>query len=164
MAGSVKVGRSEEGLDGVDRKILRELQNDARLSNVELARRVALSATPCVERVRRLERLGYISGYHARLDPARLGAGLTVFVQVQLDRTTSDVFDQFARAVRTLSQVVECHMVAGGFDYLIKLRVADMEAYRKLLGDELTLLPGVLQTHTYLAMEEVVDRQSVPVG
>jgi Lrp/AsnC family leucine-responsive transcriptional regulator len=151
-------------LDGVDRKILRELQNDARLSNVELARRVALSATPCVERVRRLERLGYISGYHARLDPARLGAGLTVFVQVQLDRTTSDVFDQFARAVRTLSQVVECHMVAGGFDYLIKLRVADMEAYRKLLGDELTLLPGVLQTHTYLAMEEVVDRQSVPVG
>jgi len=152
---AVKVTDDGAELDAIDRRILRELQREGRVSNVELSRRVALSPTPCLERVRRLERSGFITGYHAHLDPAKLGAGLTVFVQILLDRTTPDVFEQFARTVRELPQVVECHMVAGGFDYLLKLRLADMQAYRACLGDELTTLPGVLQTHTYMVMEQV---------
>jgi len=105
--------------------------------------------------VRRLERLGYIRGYSAHLDPHKLGAHLLAFVEIRLDRTTPDVFDRFKEAVARLAEVQECHMVAGGFDYLVKLRVADMEAYRRILGEGIAALPGVEQTHTYFVMEEV---------
>lgn len=151
-------------LDRIDRRILRLLQEFGRLSNVELAKAVNLSPTPCLERVRRLERGGYITGYCAQLDPARLDAGLMVLVQVTLDRTTSNVFEAFRTAILGIPQVLECLMVAGGFDYLIKVRVADMPAYRTLLGDRLATLPGVLQTHTYVVMEEVKDTRLLPVG
>jgi len=142
-------------MDRLDRKILELLQQDGRLSHAELARRVHLSPTPCMERVRRLERLGYIRGYAAHLDPQRLGARLLAFVEIRLDRTTPEVFERFKRAIVELEEVQECHMVAGGFDYLVKLRVADMEAYRRILGERITALPGVEQTHTYFVMEEV---------
>jgi len=142
-------------MDRLDLKILDLLQQDGRLPYAELARRVSLSPTPCVERVRRLEREGYIREYAAHLDPAKLGASLLAFVEIRLDRTTPEVFDRFRQAVQTLPEIQECHMVAGGFDYLIKLRVADMQAYRRILGERLTALPGVEQTHTYFVMEEV---------
>jgi Lrp/AsnC family leucine-responsive transcriptional regulator len=150
-------------LDRTDRRILALLQEFGRLSNVELAKAVNLSPTPCLERVRRLERSGYITGYCAQLDPTRLDAGLMVLVQVTLDRTTSNVFEAFRAAVLQIPQVLECLMVAGGFDYLIKVRVADMPAYRALLGDKLAALPGVLQTHTYVVMEEVKDTRLLPI-
>jgi Lrp/AsnC family leucine-responsive transcriptional regulator len=142
-------------MDRLDQKILEILQDDGRISFAGLARRVHLSPTPCVERVRRLERLGFICGYAAHLDPHKLGARLLAFVEIRLDRTTPDVFDRFKQAVAELREVQECHMVAGGFDYLVKLRVADMEAYRRILGERIAALPGVEQTHTYFVMEEV---------
>lgn len=149
--------------DRLDAKILGVLQKEGRLSFAELARRIHLSATPCVERVRRLERLGYIRGYAAHLDPQRLGAGLLAFVEIRLDRTTPEVFDRFKRAVIELEEVQECHMVAGGFDYLVKLRVTDMAAYRRILGERITALPGVEQTHTYFVMEEVKSTHAIAI-
>ncbi|MBS0396137.1 MAG: Lrp/AsnC ligand binding domain-containing protein [Proteobacteria bacterium] len=149
-------------LDRIDRRLLALLQDDGRLSIAELARRVHLSPTPCFERVRRLEREGYIRGYHADLDPARLGAGLIAFVEVQLDRTTPDVFNRFRDGVTELAPVQECHMVAGGFDYLLKVRTADMAAYRRFLED-LAALAGVEQTHTYVVMEEVKSTRALPL-
>jgi len=149
--------------DRIDRRILRALQGEGRLSNVELARRVGLSATPCLERVRRLERAGYIAGYRAVLDPQKLDAALLAFVQVTLDRTTPDAFEQFRAAVIARPEVLECHMVAGGFDYLLKVRVRDMAAYRRFLGETLTAIGGIAQTHTYVVMEEVKSDAPLPV-
>ena len=149
-------------LDRIDRQILALLQTDGRLSVAELARQVHLSATPCLERLRRLERDGYIRGYAADLDPGKLGAGLIAFVEVQLDRTTPDVFNRFRDGVMGLTPVQECHMVAGGFDYLLKVRTADMGAYRRFLED-LAALTGIEQTHTYVVMEEVKSTRAIPI-
>lgn len=149
--------------DRIDRKILRELQADGRLSNVELARRVGLSPTPCLERVRRLERDGYILGYHAALNPMKLNAALVAFVEVSLDRTTTRALERFREAVERIDEVMECHMVAGGFDYLIKIRLSDMTAYRQFLGEKLAAIDGVSQTHTYVVMEEVKSTTALPI-
>ena len=151
-------------LDRIDRRILGALQQDGRLSNVELARRVGLSPTPCLERVRRLERAGYIIGYRAALSPQKLDAALLAFVQVTLDRTTPDAFEQFRAAVVARPELLECHMVAGGFDYLLKVRVRDMTAYRHFLGETLTSIGGISQTHTYVVMEEVKSDGLLPVS
>ena len=153
-------------LDRIDLKILQVLQADGRLSNLKLAEAVALSPTAVLARVQRLTREGYILGYEARLNPALLGAGLLVFVEVMLDRTTPNVFDQFKAAVQVHPQILECHMVAGGFDYLLKTRVADMEAYRNFAGTVLWQLPGVRETRTYAVMEEVKNssRLHIPAG
>ncbi|WP_025672820.1 leucine-responsive transcriptional regulator Lrp [Salinivibrio socompensis] len=142
-------------LDRIDRNILNELQKDGRVSNVELSKRVGLSPTPCLERVRRLERQGYILGYTAQLNPQYLDASLLVFVEITLNRGAPDVFEQFNKAVQTLEDIQECSLVSGDFDYLLKTRVADMSAYRKLLGETLLRLPGVNDTRTYVVMEEV---------
>ena len=150
-------------MDRIDRKILKELQEEGRLTNVELAKRVNLSPTPCLERVRRLEKTGIIQGYAARLNPSALEAGLTVFVQVTLNRTTTDVFDDFKRAALQEPGIAECHMVAGGFDYLIKVRVRDMDAFRQFLEAKINALPGVSSTTTYVAMETVKEGDAVPV-
>lgn len=150
-------------LDKIDRRILRELQRDGRLANVELAKRVGLSPTPCLERVKKLEDEGYIRGYHAHLDPVRLGAGLLVFVEIRLLRTATDVFDEFKRAVVVLPQVLECHLVSGDFDYLIKARVPDMAAYRRLLGETLLTLPHVSGSRSYAVMEEVKETLELEV-
>jgi Lrp/AsnC family leucine-responsive transcriptional regulator len=104
-----------------------------------------------------------ITGYAALLDPAKVDRALLIFVEVLLDRTTSDVFDAFAEAVRQSPQILECHMVAGGFDYLIKARVRDMNAYRAFLGDILVRMPGVRETRTYAVLEEVKHSAVLPV-
>jgi Lrp/AsnC family leucine-responsive transcriptional regulator len=154
----------DRGLDQIDVAILRELQREARITNVELARRVNLSPTPCLERTRRLERAGYIQGYVAVLDPQMLGLGLTVFIEVELDRTTPDVFDDFKEAVSQRSEVLECHLIAGGFDYLVKAVLSDMSAYRDFLGRVLVSMPGVKATHTYVVMEQVKASHTLPVA
>ena len=152
-----------EDLDRTDRRILAALQQDGRVTPVELADRVGLSPTATSERVKRLIRDGFVTGFRAMLDPVKLGRGLMVFVEVGLDKTTPDVFERFATAVRRAPEVLECHMVAGGFDYLVKTRVADMAAYRHFLGDVLLSLPGVKETRTYAVMEEVKTDGLLPV-
>ncbi len=150
-------------IDRIDRKILKFLQQDGRISTVDLSEKVGLSPTSTSDRVKRLQREGYIAGFGARLDPHRLGLELLVFVEVSLDKTTPDVFEKFAAAVRRAPEVLECHMVAGGFDYLVKTRVADMGAYRRFLGETLLALPGVKETRTYAVMEEVKSDGILPV-
>lgn len=140
--------RPGKDLDRIDRNILNELQKDGRISNVELSKRVGLS-------VRRLERQGFIQGYTALLNPHYLDASLLVFVEITLNRGAPDVFEQFNTAVQKLEEIQECHLVSGDFDYLLKTRVPDMSAYRKLLGETLLRLPGVNDTRTYVVMEEV---------
>ena len=150
-------------IDKIDRRILSILQTDGRISAVDLAERVGLSPTTAGERLRRLLKEGYITGFGARLNPHLLGFGLLVFVEVLLDKTTPDVFNRFAAAVSKAPEVLECHMVAGGFDYLVKTRVADMRAYRRFLGEVLLALPGVRETRTYAAMEEVKNDGPLPL-
>lgn len=151
-------------LDRTDRRILYQLQEDGRISNLKLAEAVALSPTAVLARVQRLTREGYIQGYEARLDPQRLGVGMLVFVEVLLDRTTPNVFDAFRAAVQVHPEILECHMVAGGFDYLVKTRVADMNAYRTFAGTVLWQLPGVRETRTYAVMEEVKNSTKLPIA
>ncbi|MFA4950721.1 Lrp/AsnC ligand binding domain-containing protein [Brevundimonas sp.] len=152
-----------EALDAVDRRLLRVLQDDGRISNAELARRCNLSPAACFERMRRLREKKVITGYAALINPAKVGRGLMIFVEVLLDRTTGDMFEAFAEAVRRQPEVLECHMVAGGFDYLIKARVGDMEAYRAFLGDVLVKMPGVRETRTYAVLEEVKSTTALPL-
>jgi len=156
--------RPSRDLDRIDRALLRALQRDGRTPITQLAREVHLSVTPCTERVRRLESQGYIRGYHAHLDPGLLDQSVLAYIQVQLDRTTPDVFERFKQAMLPLEEVLECQMVAGGFDYLLKVRVRDMAAYRKLLGDHIACIRGVMQTHTYFVMEEVKSTHALSVG
>jgi Lrp/AsnC family transcriptional regulator, leucine-responsive regulatory protein len=144
-------------LDKIDLKILNALQTDGRISNLKLAELVALSPTAVLARTQRLQREGYILGYEARLNPAKLERGLTVFVEVLLERTTPQVFDQFNAAAQARPEILECHMVAGGFDYLLKTRVRDMAAYREFAGNALWQLPGVRETRTYAVMQEVKE-------
>ena len=142
-------------IDSIDRRILRVLQADGRISNLKLAEAVHLSPTAVLERVKRLTRDGYILGYEARLNPMLLGAGLLVFIEILLDRTVHDMMDTFRAAVQVRPEILECHLVAGGFDYLLKTRVADMTAYREFIGTVIWTLPGVRETRTYAVMEEV---------
>lgn len=145
----------DTGLDRTDQKILAKLQEDGRIAIAQLARDVFVSVTTCAERVRRLERLGYITGYRAELSPQLLGQNLLAYIQVSLDRTTPEVFDRFKTAVEGLEYVQECHMVAGGFDYVLKVRVRDMKEFRSVLSNDIACVRGVQQTHTYFVMEEV---------
>jgi Lrp/AsnC family leucine-responsive transcriptional regulator len=150
-------------IDKIDRKILRHLQADGRISNLKLAEAVHLSPTAVLERVRRLTRDGFVLGYEARLNPRLLGAGLMVFVEVLLDRTVHDVMDTFKAAVHVRPEILEAHLVAGGFDYLLKTRVADMAAYRQFIGSVIWTLPGVRETRTYVVMEEVKNTAAIEV-
>ena len=150
-------------LDRLDLRILSALQMDGRMTNLKLADAIGLSPTAVLARVQRLTRDGYILGYEARLNPLKLGAGMLVFVEVLLDRTTPNVFDAFKAAVQVRPEIMECHMVAGGFDYLLKTRSADMSDYRNFAGTVLWQLPGVRETRTYAVMEEVKNSARLPL-
>jgi Lrp/AsnC family leucine-responsive transcriptional regulator len=154
---------SSRELDKIDRHILRLLQAEGRLSYVELGERVGLSTTPCMERVKRLEREKFILGYGARLNPQKLEASLLVFVEISLSSKSADIFDEFRRAATKLPHVLECHLVSGDFDYLIKARISEMASYRKLLGDILLKLPGVRESKSYIVMEEIKESLAIPV-
>jgi len=146
-----------EKLDKYDLAILRVLQRDGRLSISELSKRIHLSATPCTSRLRRLEKLGYIDGYHAHLSPTLLDNGLLAFLQVRLSSTDENTLSSFNRAVVNIPQVQECHMVGGGFDYLLKVRVKDMDAFRYFLARVISRLPEIENTHSYFVMEQVKE-------
>ncbi|WP_164119380.1 Lrp/AsnC ligand binding domain-containing protein [Stenotrophomonas maltophilia] len=150
-------------LDKIDRKILRILQAEGRISFTELGERVGLSTTPCTERVRRLEREAVITGYHAHLDPAAVKASLLVFVEISLAYKSGDIFEEFRRAALKLPNVLECHLVSGDFDYLLKARISEMASYRKLLGSTLLTLPHVRESKSYIVMEEVKETLSLPI-
>ena len=154
---------TDRDLDRIDRRLLVRLQQDGRAAVSQLAREVHLTVTPTLERVRRLESSGYIEGYFARLNPRRLGLGLLAYVEVSLDRTTPDAFERFKQAMLAHDEVMDCHMVAGGFDYLLKVRVTDIESYRRFLGDRISAVRGVQQTHTYFVMEEVKSTHRIIV-
>jgi Lrp/AsnC family leucine-responsive transcriptional regulator len=151
-------------IDAIDVAILAELQRDGRLPNVALAKAVGLSATPCAERVRALEAAGIIQGYSAHLDAERLDLRLLVFIEIAIERTSEDAFDAFRQAMLAIPQVEECHMVAGGFDYLLKVRVHDMAAYRRFLGDVLSKVPGIRETHSYAVMERVKEARAIDLA
>ena len=144
-------------LNRIDLKILKELQEEARITYSELAKRVGLSTSPCMERVKRLEREGVIKGYITRLDPLALNAGLVVLVQIRLTRSSQDIFREFKKAIMQLVQVQECYLVSGNFDYLLKARVASMTEYHKFLVETLLTLPGVQESTSYVVMEEVKE-------
>ena len=154
---------SVENLDSTDLALLDALQNNGRLSLVELAKRINLSATPCTLRMRKLEQDGVITGYHAKLDPAALGQALMVFVTVSLKATDEATLKAFNAAVKPVKPILECHMVGGGFDYLLKIRVRDMAEYRDILGGVIGALPMVESTHSYFVMEEVKESPLLPI-
>ncbi|WP_287497616.1 Lrp/AsnC ligand binding domain-containing protein [Pandoraea sp. CB10b_02] len=150
-------------LDRLDRRILALLQQDGRMSMKDLSEQVGLSITPCIERVKRMERDGVIMGYFARVNPAALGAALLVFVEITLDHKSGNMFDQFRREVLRIPEVMECHLFSGDFDYLIKARIREMSEYRKLLGDILLQLPGAVQSKSYVVMEEIKETLTIHV-
>ena len=150
-------------LDKIDRNILIMLQKDGRISNVRLAEKINLSPTPCLERVKRLEKDGYIKGYVALLDSTLLDSALVSFIEVSLARTTTHALEIFRTEICKMEEVQECHMVAGGFDYLVKVRTRDMAHYRQFLGEKLSSLTDISTTHTYVVMEEVKATSAIAI-
>lgn len=150
-------------LSRIDVKILNILQQEGRITYSALAARVGLTTTPCVERVKRLEKEGFIKGYSAVVTPEYLDAGLIVFVQISLDRTSKQTFNDFRDAVMLLPEVQECYLVSGNFDYLVKARMADMQAYRTFLEETLLSVPGVRGSTSIVVMEAVKETLSIPV-
>ena len=148
-------------LDKYDREILKVLQKDGRISYTELGKKVGLTTTPCIERVKKLERTGFIHGYSAHLSAKQLDAGLVVFVQISLDRSSKRTFEQFKQAIQELDPVQECYLVTGSFDFLVKARVRDMQAYRDFLEEELLAVPGVSDSTSIAAMETVKETLAV---
>ena len=144
-------------LDKYDRNILKVLQKDGRVSFTDLGREVGLTTTPCIERVRKLERKGVIKGYAAQLSASQLDQGLVVFVQISLDRTSKKTFEDFRRSIQKVPSVQECYLVTGSFDFLVKARIKDMAAYRNLLEGELLNLPGVKESTSIAAMEIIKE-------
>ena len=150
-------------LDRIDLKILEILQREGRISVTELADRVSLSATPCSDRVKRMEREGVITGYHARVNPAALGKNLLVFLEIKLSAKSGDVFDKVKKELLYVPEVMECHLVSGDFDYLVKARLTEMNEYRRLLGEILKRLPSSAESRSYVVMEEIKETLFLPV-
>ena len=151
-------------LDRLDRKILDALQRNGRITMTELGEQIGLSTSPCAERVRRLERQGVITGYHARVNPQAIGKTLLVFVEITLTAKSGEVFEAVRREMLGLSDVMECHLVSGSFDYLVKARLHAMSEYRDLLGSILKKIPVPAQSHSYVVMEEVKESSYLSPG
>lgn len=150
-------------LDNIDRKILRMLQRDGRLQNVELAERVGLSPSPCLRRVKMLEEAGVIERYVAVLDASKIGVGLTLFARVWLRGQDSETVDQFVDEVKRLPQVVECHLMAGDCDFLLRIVAADVDAYRKFQVDHLTRIKAVQSVKTEIPMQKIKLTSELPI-
>ncbi|ODP39322.1 ArsR family transcriptional regulator [Sphingomonas turrisvirgatae] len=158
MAGQLADNRTPASqIDVFDRKIIDVLRQDGRISFTDLAQRVGLSKTPCQIRVRRLIANGTIRGFRAVVDPARLGLDHVAFAEVKLSDTREEALDAFRRAVLKIPEVEECHMIASSFDYLLKVRTADIRRYREVLGERISSLPHVASTSTFVAMETIRD-------
>jgi Lrp/AsnC family transcriptional regulator, leucine-responsive regulatory protein len=150
-------------LDRIDLRILDLLQHQGRMSMTELGEKVGLSTSPCSERVKRLERQGYITGYHAHVNAARLGRPLLVFIEITLSQKSPDIFEAVRKEVALKPEVLECHLVSGSYDYLIKARLQAMSEYRDLLGNILRKLPVPAQSNSYVVMEEVKESTVLPL-
>ena len=159
----MSVNHEAGDLDTIDRSLLRLLQEDGRRTTLDLATRVGLSPTGASQRVKRLFREGFITAVRAVLDPKKIGRGTLVFIEVRLDQTAPHVFDRFAEAVAKAPEVLECHMVVGGFDYLVKARISEMAACQDFLKRVILPLPGVRETHTYASIGEVKPEAPLPV-
>lgn len=155
---------NELSLDKIDKRILKEMQNNGRISYVELGKIVGLSTSPCLERVRRLEKYGYIKSYTANLNPELLGSGLLIFVEINLTYRKADVFNEFKKAVEKWPQIQECHLVSGDFDYLLKIRIENIAIYRQLLGDILHTLPDVRESRTMVVMETASETSKIDLS
>lgn len=158
------IKKNVSSLDQLDRKILDVVQREGRIQIVDLAERVNLTKSPCLKRIRRLERDGFIRGYRAELDPNYMELGHLVYVQVKLTSTERRALEAFNQAVQTIPEILSCHMMSGGYDYLLKIRTKNVAEYRKLLGDVLSCLPGLLQTSTFPVLEEVKDTTELVVN
>jgi len=154
---------TSDTLDRIDRKILDILQREGRIAITELAQRVGLSTSPCSERVKRLEKSGVITGYHARVAPEAMGRTLLVFVEIKLSSKSGEVFDKVKNEMLHTPEVQECHLVSGDFDYLVKVRLRGMSEYRRLLGDILKKLPVPAESRSYVIMEEVKETLALPM-
>ena len=152
---------NDEFLDQIDRRILRALRANGRLSMVALGEQVGLSKTPVTARVRRLEEAGYIRGYRAELDAGKLGLEHVAFVEVRLSDTREAALRAFNATIREIPEVEACHMIAGGFDYLVKVRTSNVRDYRRVLGEKISQLPHIASTSTYVSMESVLDQGAV---
>ncbi len=150
-------------LDAIDRRILRALQRDGRLQNVELAKQVGLSPSPCLRRVRLLEEAGIIERYVALLNPSKIGMGLTVFVRVWLTGQDAETVDRFTESVKKLPEVVECHLMAGDCDFLLRVVAADLDAYRRFQMEHLTRIPGVQSVKTDIPMQKIKLSTELPL-
>ena len=150
-------------LDRIDRAILRQLQQDASVSNVNLAARVKLSAPACLRRVARLKTMGLIRGIVARLEPKALGAGMLVVIGVVLDRSTPEAFAAFEKAAQKVSGCVECHVVTGEFDYFMLVRTHDNESFNRLHAEQLLYLPGVQQVRSFIVLKEILSTHALPI-
>lgn len=153
----MKESSASEDLDKADLRILRLLQGDGRLTNAEIAARANVSPATCHRRIQRLFARGHVTAVRAMVAPASVDRGALVMVGVVLDRSTPESFAAFEKAVRKLPVVLDCHLVAGDFDYMLKIRVRDMAAFNRLHGTQLIALPGVRQTRTFFVMKEVID-------
>ncbi len=145
------------GLDVFDRKILHVLQSNGRISITDLAQNIGLSKSPTQARLKRLEKTGVITGYRALVDPIRIGRDHVAFVEVKLSDTREAALAAFNKAVTQIPEIEECHMIAGAFDYLLKVRTSDMRDYRRILGEQISALPHVAQSSTYVAMQAVKE-------
>ncbi|ESZ70183.1 Lrp/AsnC ligand binding domain-containing protein [Mesorhizobium sp. M0001] len=159
----MNVNHESDQLDAIDRSLLRLLQEDGRRTTLDLAARVGLSPTGTSQRVKRLFREGFITAVRAVLNPQKIGRGTLVFIEVRLDQAAPHVFDRFAEAVAKASEVLECHMVVGGFDYLVKARISEMAAYQDFLKRVILPLPGVRETHTYTSISDIKPDALLPV-
>lgn len=150
-------------LDAIDRRILAELQKDARVSNVQLAARVGLSASPCLARVRRLEQEGYLKAYVALVSPEALGLSITVFIQVSLEMQHKDALRKFEARVTEFPEVMECYLMTGDSDYLLRVMVPDMEALQSFIMQDLTEIPGVRNIRSSFALRQVSYKTELPL-
>lgn len=144
-------------LDGYDKKILQILALDGRITVTDLAKRIGLSKSPCQVRLNRLRSLGYIKGFRAILDAHKLGLDHVAFVEIKLKDTTEGALRAFNEAITGIAEIEQCHMIAGSFDYLLKVRTADIKAYRQLLGEQISNLPHLAHSATYVAMQAVKE-------
>lgn len=159
---AIHTGSEMRELDKIDRRILDLLQKDGRSTMTDLAAKVGLSTTPVTERVRRLEREDVITGYHARVNPKALGKNLLVFVEIKLSAKSGEVFERVKKEMLFVPEVMECHLVSGDFDYLIKARMSEMGEYRRLLGNILLKLPAAAESRSYVVMEELKETLYLP--
>jgi len=154
---------SQVKLDEIDLRILRDLQENGKITNVELARRVGISAPPCLRRVRALEEAGFITGYHAEIEPAKLGYNVTVFAQVGLDSQSESELSAFEKLVRSWPEVRDCHMLAGEADFILRIVAQDWETYQKFVTEKLTPAPNVANVKSALTLRASKHEPGVPV-